>query len=95
MSNVAEISNQAVISALMRAETVVMYLTAQGVTVKSVILRHGQPIIRIARHSWCDRMTARGKTRYDHFGHGQHGRFRQGVYLDDSGCRVVWSESLH
>lgn len=95
MGQFTEVSNQAVMSALLKAETVVMYLNAQGVTVKSIILRQGQPVIRIARHAWCDQMSHQGKTRYDCFGHNQYGRFRQGVYLDESGCRVVWSESIH
>lgn len=86
--------NDSVMSALLRAETVILFLTAQGVSVKAVSLRNGQPVIRIARHAWCDRMARAGKARYDHTGHDHKGRFRQGIYTED-GCRVVWSESIH
>jgi hypothetical protein len=67
----------------------------KGVQVKSVSLRHAQPVIRIARHAWCDEIKKQGRARFDHTGNDRFGRFRQGVYLDESGCRVVWSESIH
>lgn len=84
--------NAGVISALIRAETLILFLSAQGVQVKSVSLRNTQPVIRIVRHAWCERMKKEGLARS---GNDRHGRFRQGVYQDESGCRVVWSESLH
>ena len=90
-----DISNAAVLSALIRAETLIMFLSAKGVQVKSVSLRHAQPVIRIARHAWCDEIKKQGRARFDHTGNDRFGRFRKGVYLDESGCRVVWSESIH
>ncbi|KNC89928.1 hypothetical protein GM30_06195 [Trabulsiella odontotermitis] len=84
-----------VISALARAEALILYLSAQGVSVKSVSLRNSQPVIRISRHAWCERMKKQGLARFDHTGIGSHGRFRQGVWTDETGCRVVWSESIH
>ncbi|MGK3122878.1 hypothetical protein ACCY16_01985 [Candidatus Pantoea formicae] len=87
--------NAGLISALVRAETLVMYLTAQGVKVKGVTLRNAQPVIRITRHGWCEKMMRAGLAHYSQQSHDAHGRFRQGVYTDESGCRVVWSESLH
>lgn len=89
------ITNAGVISALMRAETMIMFLSAKGVRVKSVSLRHAQPVIRITRHAWCEEVKKQGRVRFDHTGNDRSGRFRQGVYLDESGCRVVWSESIH
>ncbi|HBO0721815.1 TPA: hypothetical protein MPJ72_001787 [Enterobacter asburiae] len=91
----SSVSNADIISALLRAETLVMYLSAQGVKVKGVSLRNTQPVIRIVRHAWCERMKKEGLARFDITGNDRHGRFRQGVYQDESGCRVVWSESLH
>ena len=87
--------NAGVISALIRAETLILFLSAQGVQVKSVSLRNTQPVIRIVRRAWCERMKKEGLARFDITGNDRHGRFRQGVYQDESGCRVVWSESLH
>lgn len=89
------VSNAEVISALLRAETLVMYLSAQGVKVKGITLRNAQPVIRISWHGWCEKMKRAGQAHYSQHGHGVHGRFRQGVYQDESGCRVVWSESIH
>ncbi|ECG1392456.1 TPA_asm: hypothetical protein GNB58_005107 [Salmonella enterica subsp. houtenae serovar 45:g,z51:-] len=88
-------TNASMISALVRAEALIMYLSAQGVSIKSVSLRHAQPVIRIERSAWCERMKAQGLARFDHFGHDRFGRFRQGIWTDESGCRVVWSESVH
>ncbi|EGZ4374633.1 hypothetical protein AA129_001281 [Salmonella enterica subsp. enterica serovar Lexington] len=88
-------SNTDVMSALARAEALIEYLTEQGVSVKSVSLRNAQPVIRIARHAWCERIKKQGLARFDHSGQNLFGRFRQGVYTDESGCRVVWSESIH
>lgn len=51
--------NAGVISALIRAETLILFLSAQGVQVKSVSLRNTQPVIRIVRHAWCERMKKR------------------------------------
>lgn len=93
--NVEKISNADVISALLRAETLVMYLTAQGVKVKGISLRNSQPIIRISWHGWCEKMKRTGQAHYIQHGHDAHGRFRQGVYTHESGCRIIWSESLH
>ena len=87
--------NTDVMNALMRAEKTIMFLSAQGVTVKSVSLRNSQPVIRIARHAWCEKMKHQGLARFDCTGSDRTGRFRQGVWTDDSGCRVVWSESIH
>ena len=87
--------NAGVISALIRAETLILFLSAQGVQVKSVSLRNTQPVIRIVRQAWCERMKKEGLARFDITGNDRHWRFRQGVYQDESGCRVVWSESLH
>ncbi|HDL8234104.1 TPA: hypothetical protein PXQ89_000711 [Yersinia enterocolitica] len=87
--------NAAIISALVQAETLIMFLTSKGVQVKAVSLRHSQPVIRIARHAWCEEMKAQGLARFDLTGNDRCGRFRQGVYQDESGCRVVWSESIH
>lgn len=89
------ITNASVISALMRAETLILFLSSKGVQVKSVSLRHAQPVIRIARHAWCEELKKEGRARFDHTGNDRYGRFLQGVYLDESGCRVVWSESIH
>lgn len=89
------ITNAGVISALMRAETLILFLSTKGVRVKSVSLRHAQPVIRIARHAWCEELKKEGRARFDLTGNDRHGRFRQGVYQDESGCRVVWSESIH
>ncbi|ELC5001901.1 hypothetical protein RJK40_001358 [Salmonella enterica] len=88
-------TNASVISALARVEALIMYLSAQGVSVQGVSLRHAQPVIRIARCAWCETIKKQGKARFDHHGHDRFGRFRQGVYTDESGCRVVWSESIH
>lgn len=84
--------NTDVMSALARAEALIEYLTAQGVSVKSVLLCNTQPVIRITRHAWCERVKAQGLV---HSSHAGHHRFSQGVWTDVSGCRVVWSESVH
>ncbi|HIF6274562.1 TPA: hypothetical protein ACX3KB_004015 [Enterobacter asburiae] len=76
----SSVSNADIISALLRAETLVMYLSAQGVKVKGVSLRNTQPVIRIVRHAWCERMKKEGLARFDITGNDRHGRFRQGVY---------------
>ncbi|NUL36357.1 hypothetical protein [Kosakonia sacchari] len=89
------ITNAGVISALMRAEALILFLSSQGVQVKSVSLRNAQPVIRIARHAWCEQVKKKGLARFDITGNDRHGRFRQGMYQDESGCRVVWSESIH
>lgn len=89
------ITNAGVVSALMRAETLVLFLSAQGVRVTGISLRNAQPVIRIARHAWCEKVKKQGLVRFDITGNDRHGRFRQGVYQDESGCRVVWSESIH
>lgn len=88
-------NNTDVMSALARAEALILYLSAQGVSVKSVSLRNAQPVIRIARHAWCEQIKKQGLARFDHSGQNSFGRFRQGVWTDESGCRVVWSESIH
>ncbi|ARF50636.1 hypothetical protein [Pantoea stewartii] len=93
--NANQVSNTAVMSALARAEALVIYLTAQGVKVNGISLRNAQPVIRIARHGWCERMLRAGHAHYSQYGHDRSGRYRQGVYTDGSGCRVVWSESIH
>ncbi|HAF1675217.1 TPA: hypothetical protein G8K91_000354 [Salmonella enterica] len=89
------ITNAGVISALMRAEALILFLSSQGVQVKSVSLRNAQPVIRIARHAWCEQVKKKGLVRFDITGNDRHARFRQGMYQDESGCRVVWSESIH
>ncbi|HCG2926642.1 TPA: hypothetical protein ACNFPO_004437 [Citrobacter freundii] len=89
------ITNAGVIAALMRAETLILFLSSKGIRVKSVSLRHGLPVIRIARHAWCEELKKEGRARFDLTGNDRLGRFRQGIYHDESGCRVVWSESIH
>lgn len=89
------VKNADVVSALARAETLVMYLSSQGVRVMGISLRNAQPVIRISKAGWCDRMLREGLAHYSQQGHDRHSRYRQGIYNDESGCRVVWSESLH
>ena len=85
--------NQSVISALLQAESVVKQLSDIGVSVLSVVTRHGRPCIRIARHSYCDELIRNGKASYQYFSNRFSGA-RQGVF-NESGCRVYWSESIH
>lgn len=87
-------SDNSLISALCRTESVVISLLARGVEVKGVIVREGQPVIRIFRHSLCDHLLTCGIANYIEYGQGKLGRYRQGVFVQD-GCKVVWSEYLH
>lgn len=89
------ITNAGVISALARAETLILFLSSKGIRVKSVSLRHSQPVIRIAHHDWCEQLIKEGRARFENSDNELFGCFRQGVFLDESGCRVVWSESIH
>ncbi|HCB2353196.1 TPA: hypothetical protein MYR53_002184 [Escherichia coli] len=93
MSSLSSSSN-ALVSALYRTEAVVISLQARGVQVKGVVVREGQPVIRIRRHAICDHLLTNGKACYIEYGQGRSGRYRQGVFIQD-GCRVVWSESIH
>ncbi|WPU22596.1 hypothetical protein RI049_21610 [Cedecea neteri] len=87
-------SNNTLVSALYRTEAVVVDLQARGVEVKGVVVREGQPVIRIQRHTMCDYLLTSGKASYIEYGQGKSGKYRQGVFVQD-GCRVVWSESIH
>ncbi|MCQ4171710.1 hypothetical protein [Hafnia paralvei] len=87
-------SNAEFVSALIRAESVVASLSARGITITGIILRQGQPVIRIARHAYCEHMARTGKASYLHFGRSIQGEYRQGIFIQD-GCKVIWSESLH
>ncbi len=69
-------------------------LKAMNANVQSVIIKGDKPIIRIQRNAHCDVLIKNGIARYVSFGFGCNGRFRQGVF-EHSGCRVIWSESLH
>ncbi|HHR6139907.1 TPA: hypothetical protein ACS72N_000141 [Providencia alcalifaciens] len=83
--------NQSIVSDLLRAGSVVQHLEQQGVTILSVITRHGKPCIHIARHGYCDALIQAGKASYIYF--NRH-KGKQGVF-DTEGCRVYWTESLH
>lgn len=87
-------ANASLISAMVRAETVIISLTARGITVQSIMFHGGKPVIRINRHAYCEHMARTGKASYLHFGNSRQGDFKQGVFVQD-GCRVIWSESLH
>lgn len=87
-------ANASLISAMVRAESVILSLSARGITVQSIMFHGGNPVIRINRHAYCDQLTRSGKASYLHFGNGRQGEFKQGVFVQD-GCRVIWSESLH
>lgn len=82
------------VSALYRTEAVVIALQARGVEVKGVVVREGQPVIRIQRHAMCEFLLTSGKASYIEFGQGNSGRYKQGIFIQD-GCKVVWSESIH
>lgn len=82
------------VSALYRTEAVVIALQARGVEVKGVVVREGQPVIRIQRHAMCEFLLTSGKASYIEFGQGNSGKYKQGMFIQD-GCKVVWSESLH
>lgn len=69
-------------------------LNAMNITVQSVMIAGGKPVIRIARNGHCARLLEQGKASYTHVGHDGSGRFRQGVF-GLHGCRITWSESLH
>ncbi|MGK0686888.1 hypothetical protein ACSFC0_16155 [Serratia marcescens] len=93
-SNFNDNANASLISAMVRAESVILSLTARGITVQSIMFHGGKPVIRINRHAYCEHMASTGKASYLHFGNGRQGDFKQGVFVQD-GCRVIWSESLH
>ncbi|WP_314140378.1 hypothetical protein [Buttiauxella noackiae] len=82
------------VSALYRTEAVVIALQARGVEVKGVVVREGQPVIRIQRHAMCEFLLTSGKASYIEFGQGNSGKYKQGIFIQD-GCKVVWSESIH
>lgn len=88
------LSGNALVSALYRTEAVVIALQARGVEVKGVVVREGQPVIRIQRHAMCEFLLTSGKASYIEFGQGNSGKYKQGMFIQD-GCKVVWSESLH
>ncbi|HGW3963115.1 TPA: hypothetical protein ACNIC3_002668 [Citrobacter freundii] len=87
-------SDNTLVSALYRTEAVVVSLQARGVEVKGIVVREGQPVIRIQRHSFCEHLLKTGKACYIEFGQGKSGKYKQGVFIQD-GCKVVWSESIH
>ncbi|ENP6531209.1 TPA: hypothetical protein VCC33_003453 [Kluyvera cryocrescens] len=87
-------SDNTLVSALYRTEAVVVSLQDRGVEVKGIVVREGQPVIRIQRHAMCDYLLTSGKASYIEYGHGKLGKYRQGLFIQD-GCRVVWSESIH
>lgn len=87
-------SDNTLVSALYRTEAVVVSLQARGVEVKGIVVREGQPVIRIQRHAMCDYLLTSGKASYIEYGQGKSGKYRQGFFIQD-GCRVVWSESIH
>lgn len=82
---------------LKKAEGAINSLTAQGVDILSVIVRQSQPVIRITRSDYCEKLVRSGRAAYvtyngDDIEHG--GRLcHQGQFIE-SGCRVWWSESL-
>ncbi|EFG7849475.1 hypothetical protein EYD79_00890 [Shigella sonnei] len=82
------------IAGLAQAESVVSALTAQGITVTSIVLRHGSPVIRIIRHEYCEQLVKNGQAISLSTGNHPQGQYRQGMFIQD-GCKVVWSESLH
>ncbi|TQS89324.1 MULTISPECIES: hypothetical protein [Limnobaculum] len=88
------LSNEALISAVIRMKLVMESLSENGVTIKNVMLNGGSPVIRVARCSYCDQMVRDGRAQFVSFGCGPCGHFKQGIFILD-GCKVVWSESLH
>ncbi|MEQ1967394.1 hypothetical protein ABLA30_10270 [Xenorhabdus nematophila] len=86
--------NSQLLSALIQAESVVTALSERGITVLSVMMRDNRPRIHIARHAYCEQLIRDGQAAYLHFGKGQQGQFKQGVF-SQNGCQVYWSESLH
>lgn len=92
----SEHSNLSVLSALQRAERVIHSLAAKGVTIKSILLHQGHPVIRVQPHVFCEQMVAEGKGCYvnDNTQPRLGAKFRQGVFIEN-GCKVVWSASLH
>jgi len=75
---------------MVRAESVIMSLTASGITVQSIMFHGGKPVIRINLHAYCEYMTNTGKASYLHFGNSRQGDFKQGVFVQD-GCLIIWS----
>ena len=43
-------------SAMVRAESIILSLTAPGITVQSIMFHGGKPVIRINRHAYCEYM---------------------------------------
>ncbi|USS96618.1 hypothetical protein M5J15_07365 [Serratia symbiotica] len=78
-------ANTSLISAMVRAESVILSLTARGITVQSIMFHGGKPVIRINRHAYCEYMTSTGKASYLQFCHGRQGDFKQGVFVQDAG----------
>ncbi|MCX8962167.1 hypothetical protein EHW64_13750 [Erwinia psidii] len=86
--------NADLLTTLNRVEQVVQSLGQRGITVNSVSLLNGRPVIRIQRNGFCERLIREGKAAYVETGHNAGGQFKQGYFMQ-GGCRVVWSESLH
>jgi hypothetical protein len=63
-------SDNTLVSALYRTEAVVVSLQARGVEVKGIVVREGQPVIRIQRHAMCDYLLTSGKASYIEYGQG-------------------------
>lgn len=61
-------SDNTLVSALYRTEAVVVSLQARGVEVKGIVVREGQPVIRIQRHAMCDYLLSSGKASYIEYG---------------------------
>lgn len=89
-----EMLTQAVMSGLYRAEYVVTSLIARGADVIGVSVKNGLPVIRINRCSFTEHMINTGKASYFIWGSSNHGKYKQGVFIQDN-CKVVWSESIH
>jgi hypothetical protein len=86
--------NTGLLCSLEKIEAVIATLSSEGVTVTSIVLHGGKPVIRVRPCAWCDLLVRNGHALYVQFGSDQNGRYRQGVYALNE-CRIVWSESLH
>lgn len=69
-------------------------LSNMDITIQSVLITGGKPIIRVNKNYACIRLLEQGKAGYSQVTHDNLGRFCQGVFYV-CGCRVIWSESLH
>ncbi len=54
-------ANTSLISAMVCAESVILSLTACGITVQSIMFHGSKTVIRINRYAYCEYMTSTGR----------------------------------